>query len=270
MRLNNCDPLEYGLEVIDLREDAAFNQRRLRPHDRSIQMEGMRRIARAFVDAPETILQELATAAVELCGADSAGISMERDGRTEQQYYHWVATAGEYSPFLDATLPQFPSACTICLERGGPQIFRVHQRFFDLLGIDAPLVTDGILLPWEVDGSRGTIFAMAHGREEAFDREDSDTLQLLANFAAMGVRQLRQQKQLLQQARDAATAAMANELAHRINNPLQSLTNTLYLAANGHYGKEAAIVGGQSASDLERLSSLVRELLAIPTRKNVA
>ena len=42
-------------------------------------MEGMQRIAHAFVERPDTILHELVNAAVAICGADSAGISIERD-----------------------------------------------------------------------------------------------------------------------------------------------------------------------------------------------
>ncbi len=205
--------------------------------------------------------------AVELCGADSAGISIEREDRTEKDFYHWVATAGQYTGFLDAILPRYPSACGVCLERGRPQIFRVGQRFFDLMGIEAPLVTDGILLPWGVDETRGTIFIMAHGRREAFDLEDCRMMQVLADFAAMGVRQERQQKLLMEKTRATAAAAMANDLAHKINNPLQSLTNVLYLAAEGHNGEDAKAVGRQAFADLERLSALVKELLALPYRK---
>src|SRR5271168_4237278 len=100
-----------------------------------------------------------------------------------------IATAGQYSAFLNAVLPRYPSACGVCLERGRPQRFRVGQRFFDLMGIEAPLVTDGILLPWEVDKIRGTIFIMAHERTEAFDQDDFRMMDILADFAAMGVRQ---------------------------------------------------------------------------------
>jgi hypothetical protein len=59
---------------------------------------------------------------------------------------------------------------------------------------------------------------MAHGRSEAFDGEDARMMQLLANFAAMGFRQQRQQKELMEKERAAAAAAMANDLAHKINN----------------------------------------------------
>jgi GAF domain len=258
---------DSGLEVIDIQSDAAFAARRLHVREITVQMEAMQRIAHAFVERPETILQELVNSAVELCGADSAGISIEREDRTEEDFYHWVATAGQYTGFLNAVLPRYPSACGVCLDRGRPQLFRVGQRFFDLMGIEAPLVTDGILLPWGVDETRGTIFIMAHGRPEAFDPEDCRMMQVLADFAAMGVRQERQQKLLMEQTRVAAAAAMANDLAHKINNPLQSLTNVLYLAAEGHNGEGAKAVGRQAFADLERLSALVKELLALPYRK---
>jgi nitrogen-specific signal transduction histidine kinase len=91
-------------------------------------------------------------------------------------------------------------------------------------------------------------------------------MQVLADFAATGVRQQRQQKILLEHAKAAAAAAMANELAHKINNPLQSLTNILYLAAEGQDGKDAAAVGRQALEHLTRLSALVEKLLALPNR----
>ena len=139
---------DTGLEVIDLEDEPAFAARRLHVRDVAMQIEGLQRLAHAFVDKPETILQELVNAAVKLCGADSAGISIEQEERTETNFYKWVATAGQYGHFLNAMLPRYPSACGICLERGRPQLFRVTQRFFDLMGVEAPTVTDGLLLPW--------------------------------------------------------------------------------------------------------------------------
>ena len=266
-----ADPEVNGLEVIDIRTDAAFAARKVHGRDVVAQMEGMQRLARAFVESPETILQELVNAAVELCGADSAGISLEKDGRTDEDFYHWVATAGQYSGFTDASLPRYPSACGICLDRGRPQLFRVNKKFFDIMGIEAPSVTDGILLPWQVGETRGTIFVMAHGREEAFDSDDARMMQTLADFAAMAVRQLRQQRELIDQAVAAAASSMANELAHQINNPLQGLTNVLYLAAEGANESDSRQLAREASVDLRRLSTLVKKLLALPnasTRTN--
>lgn len=259
---------DTGLEVIDIEGDVAYRARRVHARDAATQMAAMQRIAHAFVENPVNLLQELVEVAVELCGADSAGISVVRDGWTDKEYFHWIATAGQYSAFLNAILPRYPSACSICMERGRPQLFRVGQRFFDLMGIQAPLVTDGILLPWAVDGTRGTIFVMAHGRTEAFDEGDCRLMQVMADFAAMGVRQQQQQKRLMDQAAATAAAAMANDLAHEINNPLQSLTNILYLAAHSQRGDAAAqALGEQALGDLTRLSALVKKLLALETRK---
>ena len=258
---------QTGLEVIDIQTDASFALRSLPPRNIAAQMEGMQRIAHAFVQDPATILQVLVNTAVELCNADSAGISIEKDDRTDEHFYKWVATAGQYSGFLDAVLPRYPSACTVCLDRNRPQLFRVGKKFFDLMGIEAPLVTDGILLPWQVDDTRGTIFIMSHDTQKHFDQEDCRIMQFLADFAAMGVRQQRQQRLLLEQTGAAAAAAMANNLAHRINNPLQSLTNILYLASEGYHGEDAKQMGQQTAVDLEKLSTLVNQLLALPYRK---
>src|ERR1700727_716546 len=109
MGSTTLNPIDTGLEVLNLRENTPLAQMRLHTRDVAIQAEGMQRLARAFVDNPDTILQELVNAAVELCGADSAGISIEKEGGTDKEFYHWVATAGQYSDFLNAILPRYPS-----------------------------------------------------------------------------------------------------------------------------------------------------------------
>jgi len=195
---------------------------------------------------------------------DGTIIKQTQEDKSDTNFYQWVATAGQYTRFLNATLPRYPSACGICLERGRPQLFQVSQRFFDLMGVDAPIVTDGILLPWQVDETRGTIWIMAHGRTEAFDGNDLRMMQVLADFAAMAVRHQRQQRTLMQQATAAAAAAMANELAHQINNPLQSMTNVVYLAAEGANGQDAKALANELSEHIQRLSVLVEKLLALP------
>jgi len=255
---------DNGLEVIDLQSDLSFAARRPRPRDVTVIPEGMRRIAHALVEHPQTVLQVLVETAVEICGADSSAVSLEK----EDAYYHWVAIAGQYSNMYNAVFPRYASGCSICLERGCPQRVRAGKRYFDMLGISAPLVTDGLMFPWQTDEARGTIYILAHSRSEAFDQGDCDIMEILADFAAIGVRQLRQQKLLMEQAGLAAQAAMANDLAHKINNPLQSLTNILYLAADGHNGEQAKKVGEQAFSHLNRLSALVQELLNLPDRKS--
>jgi RNA polymerase sigma factor (sigma-70 family) len=256
-------PEDTGLDVLDLDTHTEFTSRCLHARDITMRLDGLRRLTHSFLESPDTILQELVNAAVDLCGADSAGISLEAQEKTDTSFYHWVATAGQYNRFLNAILPRYPSACGICLERGKPQLFRVRQRFFDIMGIEAPLVTDGILLPWQVDDTRGTIFIMAHGRTEAFDKDDGQMMRVLADFAAMAIRHQRQQHELLRQAQAAAAAAMANNLAHLINNPLQCLMQVAYLAAEGQSDLSMKTLGQELSVDLRRLSALVTESFAI-------
>jgi phosphoribosyl-ATP pyrophosphohydrolase len=256
---------ETGLEVVDLYDDPGFAGRHVHVRNVARQMEGLQRLAQALAENPDTILQELVEAAVDLCMAQSAGISIQNIDESGEVTYHWVATAGEYARFLNAILPSFPSACGQCLERGRPQLFRVSQRFFDLMGIEAKTVEDGVLIPWQADETRGTIWIMSHERRDAFDANDSQTMELLSNFVAMAVRQQRQQKLLMKQAKVAAAAVMANDLAHKINNPLQSLTNLVYLAAESNDGSEAKAMAQEMSVHLDRLSALVGKLLALPT-----
>ena len=263
----SIDVQETGLEVIDLLDDPAFAARRIHSRDALAQMTGVRRLARAFVEHPDDILQELVNVAIDLCGADSAAISVVKENGTDAEFYHWVASAGVYAGFLNAMLPRYPSACGICLERGRPQVIRVLPKFFELLGVEAPPVTDGLLLPWHVEDVQGTIFVMAHQRTQAFDMEDLRMMETLADFAAMAMLQTKQRAQLLEKSSAAAAATMANDLAHQINNPLQGLTNILFLAQQQSEESGERTLATELAPDFERLSTLVKKLLTLPITK---
>jgi K+-sensing histidine kinase KdpD len=251
-----------GVEVSDLLLNMDFQRREVRARNGAKQVDALRRLARVFAENPERVLQELSEVAADLCGADSAGVSLESKNEAGDAVFHWAATCGEFAPFLDAMLPRHMMPCAICLDRNKSQLVRVAKTHFDNMGVDAEPITDGLLIPWEVDGMRGTVWILAHGRTQAFDSMDYETMESLANFAAMAVRHQRQQRQLLKQATAAAAAAMANELAHSINNPLQSLTNMVYLA--GKDGGEAEPLAQEMSRDLQRLTTLVKKLLALP------
>ncbi len=259
MQTTNAAP---GVDIVALQGNATFESRPRHKRDGFNREEGMRRLARVFAEQPERILQELVDVARELCGADSAGISVEEPSE-HPPVFRWVATSGKYVPFHNARLPYDFAPCSICLERGEPQHFRVGQAFFDILGVPADLVTDGMLIPWQVEDMRGTIWVVAHGESEAFDKYDYETVQVLSDFAAIAVRHQHQQERLMSRAMAAAVAAVTNELAHQINNPLQSLTNILFLATTGYNGPDGKIVGESAAPDLQRLSSLVKKLLKL-------
>jgi hypothetical protein len=255
-----------GVEVLDLQSNTDFLARPSHQRDALAQLAGMQRLAHAFTNNSDGVLQELSDIAVQLCGAESAGISLETFGPEGQQLFQWVAISGVYSPFLNATVPYHWMPCGVCLDRSQPQTLRVPVAHFAAMGLEElpPPITDGILIPWHVDSSRGTIWVLAHDRTDAFDLMDYNVMQMFSDFAAMAVRNQQQQKTILQQTRAAAAAEMANGLAHEINNPLQKLTNSIFLADSRP--ADAPVHIKQAGDDLRQLSSLVQQLLALSDR----
>jgi PAS domain S-box-containing protein len=69
---------------------------------------------------------------------------------------------------------------------------------------------------------------------------------------------------LMEQEKLATTTKLLNELAHNINNPLQSLTNLVYLATETPNGTDAKTLAKEMSGDLKRLSELVRKILELP------
>jgi hypothetical protein len=264
---------DTGIEANDIRVDEAFSARRLHNRDTEIQIVAMRRLVRSILSSQKSVLQELVDIAVELCGADSAGISFEQPNGTDKAYYRWIATNGACNPFLNAELPRYPSACGVSLERGGPQQFRFSKRFYDIIGITAPEVTDGIVLPWQLDDMRGTLFIMAHNNREAFDTGDCRMMELLSEFAALAIRQRRHQDAFLRQASLSNESAMTSsntDKAVNLINPLQSLIHVLYLSEGGTPPATASTVHQAPTStpkpgdEIPSLSKLVNKLLSLP------
>lgn len=251
-----------GMDVINLQGNAGFLSRPSRPHPPALEVEALHRLAQLFAASPSKILRGLVEQSVTVCSADSAGISLEEIQPNGDVHFRWVATAGTYSPYLDALLPAKCSPCEVCLRRKQAQIFTVSPSYLDAIGIDAPPVTDGLLIPWQVDGIRGTLWVVCHHRSDYFDAEDVRLLQGLAYFAAIAVRNQGQQRKTFDKAVAEASAGTARELAHHINNPLQTLMNTVFLA--GKNSPEAQLFAAQVSPELLRLTTLVQELLNIP------
>jgi hypothetical protein len=102
---------ETEMQVVDLRNDGDFMARQIRPREMTIEISGIQRLANVFAERPEKILQELVEVSVEMCSADSAGVTIEETLGNGESQFRWIATAGKYEGFLDAVLPRFYSPC---------------------------------------------------------------------------------------------------------------------------------------------------------------
>ncbi|HKW74041.1 MAG TPA: LuxR C-terminal-related transcriptional regulator [Terriglobales bacterium] len=179
--------VETGMELRDLLEDPEFPLRKKRQREKAYTSDAYRTVARVFADTPDVILQHVVDAATTFCGADSAGISLEESDENGERRFRWIAISGSFAPFLGGTTPRFFSPCGTTLDSGRAQLYRVGKTYYDYLGIKADPITDGILIPWQAGEIRGTIWAVSHRHREAFDVEDFELIDGLADFAAVAV-----------------------------------------------------------------------------------
>jgi hypothetical protein len=252
---------ETGMELRDLLSDGAFLSRTGKRRDLQQPFDALRRVTAAFAARPDGVLQELVDIAMTCCGADSAGISLEEPDAEGKPTFRWVAIAGSFSAYVEGRTPRFFSPCGTCLDSGRPHLYRVTERYFDSLGVTAKPITDGILIPWEAERMRGTIWAVSHNSEEAFDRRDYELLKSLSDYVAIIIRQHELDQRARQAEKAEASANRAHELAHQINNPLQSLTNTMFLASQG--GPDTGTYMQAALGELAALSERVKKLLAL-------
>lgn len=247
---------DSGMYLHDLLADSQFAARHKKPREPNRESVALHRLSKLLIEDSDSVLQELVNTAVEFCAADSAGISLEEpDGKC----FRWIAIAGRFSPYLNGQAPRDYSPCGVCLDSGRPQLFQISQPYFDLLGVTSEPIYDGILIPWTNEFLRGTLWAVSHSLQETFDMEDYYFLSGLADFASIVLRQQQYQKMLRDLEGDRAAAEMAHKLAHEINNPLQSLTNTIFLARHGMGDTQRYL--DQAEEKLSQLSKLVAGVL---------
>jgi signal transduction histidine kinase len=190
-----------GMELRDLLFDTEFLGRRDDSNRSQKRFEALQTLAHVFTEAPSIVLQTLVDIAVEFCGADSAGISLEEPDGKGSLRFRWVAVSGTFAQYLNGTTPRFFSPCGTCLSSGRAQLYRVTKPYYDFLGVVAEPITDGMLIPWTSDQSRGTIWAISHGSPATFNSEDYRLLNALADFAGISIR-LAERERLLRQSRD--------------------------------------------------------------------
>lgn len=127
----------------DLLEDAEFMARQAVSRDSNRESIALRRLAKVFTERPESILKGLVEIAVEFCGADSSGVSLEELQDQDNPRFRWIAVAGSFEKYLNGTTPRKYSPCGTCLDTGRPQHYRLFQPYYDFLGVEAEPILDG-------------------------------------------------------------------------------------------------------------------------------
>lgn len=148
-------------------------------------------LAHTMANAPERILQKLSETALDLCHAQSSGISLleEENGK---KIFRWHGVAGAYASHLWETTPREFSPCGTVLDTDRVQLMSRLDRHFTYFAEIEPRIAEALLVPFHVDGKAvGAIWVISHDdQSRKFDAEDARVMNTLGEFAAAAYKAL--------------------------------------------------------------------------------
>lgn len=139
-------------------------------------------LANELASQPRNLLQKLVEVALELCRAESAGVSILE---SESKAFRWHACAGAFAENAGARIAYAESPCGIVLERNSPILFLEPSSYFAPLKHIKPPIAEALILPFH-DENRpvGTVWVVQHSPERKLDREDVRLMTSLSRFAS--------------------------------------------------------------------------------------
>ena len=145
----------------------------------------MRRISFTAASDPSQLLQVCAEGALELCHADTSGISLGERTQADDEIFRWIALAGVLKQHLYGSTPRYFSPCGVCVDSGMPLLMRQPELVYKYLDVGPPFY-DVLLIPLTERGSRleATIWIVAHTQTRKFDGEDARVVQRMAGLVA--------------------------------------------------------------------------------------
>jgi hypothetical protein len=121
-RLIDSGELLATLADVDIRAELSF--RPSRPPNYEVLQKAMSLLAKELAEHPRNMLQKLTECAVELCSADTAGVSLmeTQDG---EEVFRWEALSGVFASFRNGTMPRHASPCGIVIDRDSMQLIQL-------------------------------------------------------------------------------------------------------------------------------------------------
>ena len=175
--------MDYPFTLDDVVTNSALVRRHSRSPDYAAESNALKALAKTMADSPQAILQKLVEIALELCRADTAGISL-LENHNGEELFRWEALAGVLRDHVNGTMPRKASPCGTTIDRNATQLMYLPERFFPALKIKPPIV-EALLIPFAVEKKPvGTVWVVAHDNERKFDQEDERIIRTLAEFAA--------------------------------------------------------------------------------------
>lgn len=220
-RLTDLIERTATFEEVDIRSE--LSARPQRTPDYAAEHRAVSVLSAEMTANPRNMLQKLLETAVDLCQAESAGISI-----LEGDVFRWEALAGALADYRGSTMPRGASPCGICVDRNATQLMHRPDRCFPALPTE-PRLVEAMLIPFHDHGHAiGTVWIASHNVERKFDRADERVMCTLAQFASAGW-QLWRAQELAAESNRRRDEFMAI-LAHELKNPLAAIISAQELA----------------------------------------
>nr|WKF60814.1 Autoinducer 2 sensor kinase/phosphatase LuxQ [Paraburkholderia busanensis] len=220
----------------------------------------MVRLAAAQTGQREHFLDEISQAALSLCKAGSAGVSLvESVGESRQ--FRWLAVAGLCADLRGKATAWNECPCGITLQAGEPQLFVNPQDWFPSLRFPEVEVPEGLVVPIASNGTQlGAIWVMSHDPKGHFDREDARLLSNLALFAGAALTVVNERDNGI--ANDQRHGEFIAMLGHELRNPMAPIDGAIGAAKKLCADNTAAVeVLTVAQRQVRHLRTLVDDLL---------
>jgi two-component sensor histidine kinase len=223
--MRDRNPVLLSGESVGLREElpqslagvfitAELGRRTTAPRNHLREKLAIQDIAERMSDQPTEILPQLVKLAMEISGAESAGISiLEQD----KELFRWFGLAGVLAAFEGATTPRNDSPCGVCLDFDGPILMDRPERVYAWIADANITVPEVLLVPLRVKGrgAIGTLWLVAK-EPGHFDLGHAQAMTELSAFAGVALRMIQTEERLNQSLH--AQEVLTREMSHRVKN----------------------------------------------------
>ncbi len=198
-----------GITEADVLITGSLANRPARQPDLAAENQALRTLAQHLMDDPQSLLKTLVGIALNLCRADTVGVSLLETAPNGESLFRWVAIAGTLEPLEQSTTPGNFSPCGTTLSCNQPQLYSHPERYFTYLYHPQFPIVEGLLIPLCVnDHPLGTLWIVSHSGTRHFDVEDQRLIMSLGDFAVSALDRMQQLQQ---------TAAMVLRQSEQFN-----------------------------------------------------
>lgn len=218
--------------------------------------------------APADAFQVCADVVLELCQADSCGISLRERSDGGRETFRWIALAGELKQHLHGTTLRHSSPCGLCVDGDEPLLMQRPELVYKYLDVGLPF-HDVLLIPLTERNSQfeGTIWIVSHNTTRKFDAEDARVMQRFALFTTTVLHLANVAKEAKREASE--QNLLLHELDHRFKNTL-TMTASLLRRQLGDVADPAARLAIEAARQRVQAMGVVHQICSLTPTGDLA